>query len=107
MAVPLEELKLKRTKVEASKDLSAADRDSALSLLDQAIGFSELSNELDRRSEILSQQIQSAPRRIENIHSELARPIERAEAVIAMVAKKDTVELQQRLQKELMLLLKQ
>ena len=98
--VSLDELKLKRSEVEASQDLDKANKDNAIKLLDQAIGFSELFNELNRQSEVLSQQIESAPIRIKNIQSELDKPFDPPEAIKSVAAGKDALELQQRLQKE-------
>ena len=102
--VSLDELKVKRSEMEASQDLGKANKDSAIALLDQAIGFSNLFNEYNQQSEALSQQIKSAPSRIKAIEAELAKPFDPPEAVKALAAKKDALELQQRLQKEQALL---
>jgi potassium efflux system protein len=96
----LDGLKVKRSELEASQDLSKAEKDSAIALLDQAIGFNDLASEFKRQSDTLSQQIKSAPGRIKKIEAELANPFEPPEAVKAMAADKDALELQQRLQKE-------
>jgi potassium efflux system protein len=99
-SVSLESLKVKRSKVEASKDLDKNLKDSTLKLLDQAIGFSELSDELNRRSKFLAQQIKSAPARIKNIQAELSRPFDAPEAVNKTASKITAEMLQQQLQKE-------
>src|SRR6056300_198941 len=51
--ISLDEIKLKRSEVEASQNLDKANKDIAIKLLDQAIGFGELFNELNRQSEVL------------------------------------------------------
>jgi potassium efflux system protein len=99
-SLSLDELRAKRSVVEASQNLDKEHKTSALAWLDKAIGFSELTDELNRQSEILSQQIKSAPLRIKNIHAELAKPFDTPKGVKTMAAKKDALELQQRLQKE-------
>jgi len=96
----LDELKLKRSAVEASQDLDQASKDSAIKLLDQAIGFRESLDELNRQSKALSRQIKTTPQRIKTIQSELAKPFQPPEAIEAMAAKKNTLALEQRLQKE-------
>jgi len=98
--VSLEELKARRSNIEASQNLDKANKDSALALLDQAIGFSTLFHELNQRSETISQQIKSAPLRIKNIQSEMAKPIESPKAVKSLASEKNALELEQRLQKE-------
>ena len=99
-SMSLDELKAKRSLVESSQNLDEASKNSALALLDKAIGFSELTNELNRQSEILSQHIKSAPLRIKKVQAELAKPFDPPEGVKTMAAKKDVLDLQQRLQKE-------
>ena len=96
----LDRLRLKRTEVEASQSLDKASRDSAINLLDQAIGFGEARDEFNRLSEALSRQIKSAPQRIQTIQSELARPFQPPQALKTKGAKKNSLELAQRLQKE-------
>jgi potassium efflux system protein len=96
----LDRLRLKRTEVEASQSLDKASKDSAINLLDQAIGFGEARDEFNRLSEALSRQIKAAPRRIQTIQSELARPFQPPKVVITKAAKKNSLELEQRLQKE-------
>ncbi len=97
----LEQLRQKRSEVEASPNLDKANQDRALQMLDQAIGLRESLNELERQSGALSQQIKKAPQRIKAIQSELARPFQPPDAVKAMAAKKSALELEQQLQKEL------
>ena len=99
-SVSLDELKLKRSEVEASQNLDKATKDSAIKFLDQAIGFSELFNELNQQSEALSKQIKTAPQRIETIQSELAEPFQPPEAVEAMASNKNSLQIELRLQKE-------
>ena len=93
-------LRLKRTEVEASQSLDKASRDSAINLLDQAIGFGEARDEFNRLSEALSRQIKSAPQRIQTIQSDLARPLQPPQALKTKGAKESSLELAQRLQKE-------
>ena len=96
----LDELKLKRSEVEVSQGLDQASKDSAIKFLDQAIGFRESLEELNRQSKALSQQIKTTPQRIKTIQSELSKPFQPPEAVEAMAAKKNDLALEQRLQKE-------
>jgi hypothetical protein len=96
----LDKLRLKRSGVEASQDLDKASKDSAIKLLDQAIGFRESLDELNRQSKALSRQIKTAPQRIKTIQSELSKPFQPPEAVEAMAAKRNALALEQRLQKE-------
>ena len=96
----LDKLRLKRSEVEASQNLEKASKDSAIKMLDQAIGFRELLDEFNGQSKALSRQIKTAPQRIKTIQSELAKPFLPPEAVEAMAAKKKTLALEQRLQKE-------
>jgi len=96
----LDKLRLKRSEVEASQNLEKASKDSAIKMLDQAIGFRELLDEFNGQSKALSRQIKTAPQRIKTIQSELAKPFLPLEAVEAMAAKKKTLALEQRLQKE-------
>jgi len=63
----VDRLRLKRTEAEASQGLDKASKDSAINLLDQAIGFGEARDEFNRLSEALSRQIKSAPQRIQTI----------------------------------------
>ena len=96
----VDRLRLRRTEVEASQSLDKASKDGAINLLDQAIGFGEARDEFNRLSEALSRQIKSAPQRIQTIQAELARPFQPPQAVKTKGAKKDSLELAQRLQKE-------
>ena len=86
----LDKLRLKRSEVEASQNLEKASKDSAIKMLDQAIGFRELLDEFNGQSKALSRQIKTAPQRIKTIQSELAKPFLPPEAVEAMAAKKKT-----------------
>jgi len=99
-SLSVDRLRLKRTEVEASQGLDKASKDSAINLLDQAIGYGEARDEFNQLSEALSRQIKSAPQRIQTIQSELARPFLPPQAVKTRGAKKDSLELAQRLQKE-------
>jgi potassium efflux system protein len=96
----LEDLKQKRSNLEASQDLDESTKQNALKLLDQAIGFRERLNELQRQSEEISQKIKTAPDRIKMIQSELNRPFPPPDSVAAIAAKMDTFQLEQRLQQE-------
>ena len=96
----LDKLKLKRSEVEASQNLDKAVKDSAIQMLDQAIGFLELTDEFTRQSEALSGQIKSAPQRIKTIQSELAQPLAPPEKVKTTAAEKDALQLEQRVQQE-------
>ena len=98
--VSLDELKLKRSEVEASQNLEKASKDSAIKMLDQAIRFFELHHELNRQSEAISQQIKTAPKRINNIQSEIAKPFQQPEKVKAMAAEKNALLLEQRVRQE-------
>ena len=100
----VDRLRLKRTEVEASQSLDKASRDSAINLLDQAIGLGEARDEFNRLSEALSRQIKSAPQRIQTIQAELARPFQPPQVVKTRAAKKNSLELEARLQKEQALL---
>jgi len=84
----LDKLRLKRSEVEALQDLDKASKDSAIKLLDQAIGYRELLDEFNGRSKALSRQIKTAPQRIKTVQSELAKPFLPPEAVEAMAAEK-------------------
>ena len=70
----LDKLRLKRSEVKASPNLDKETKDSAIQMIDQAIGFRELLDELIRQSEALSGQIKTAPQRIKTIQTELAQP---------------------------------
>ena len=96
----LDKLRLKRSEVETAQNLDIASKDRALKLLDQAIGFRELLDEFNRQSRALSRQIKTTPQRIKTVQSELARPFQPPEAVNAMAAKKNSLQIEQRLQKE-------
>ena len=96
----LDKLRLKRSEVEASQNLEKASKDSAIKMLDQAIRFFELHHELNRQSEAISQQIKSAPKRIKNIQSEIAKPFQQPEKVKAMAAEKNALQLEQRVRQE-------
>ena len=96
----LDKLRLKRSELETSQNLDKAAKDSALHMLDQAIGFGEAGHEFIRLSQALSGQIKSAPQRITMIQSELAKPFQPPQAVKNMAAKKNALELVQRIQKE-------
>jgi potassium efflux system protein len=95
----LDSLRLKRSELEASQNLDKAGKDSALQMLDQAIGFRELSDEINRQSEVLSGQIKAAPLRIKTIQSELAQPP--PETVIGPAAEKKALQMEQRVQREM------
>jgi len=97
----LDKLRLKRSEVEASQNLDKEGKDSAIQMLDQAIGFRELLDELSRQSEALSGQIKTAPQRIKKIQSELAQPLAPPEKVKALAAEKNALQLEQRLQREM------
>ncbi len=99
-SLSVDEIRLERAEVEASQGLDAASKDRAIKMLDQAIGFAEARDELNRISQSLSEQIESAPQRIKTIQSELAKPIPPPQAVKAMAGQKNALELEQRLQKE-------
>ncbi len=98
--VSLDELKLKRSEVEASQNLEKASKDSAIKMLDQAIRFFELHHELNRQSEAISQQIKTAPKRIKIIQSEIAKPFQQPEKVKAMASKKNALQLEQRVRQK-------
>ena len=95
----LEKLRLKRSELEASQELDKAAKDSALQMLDQAIGFRQLLDELSRQSEVLSGQIKTAPQRIKTIQSELAQPA--PETVKGLASEKNALELEQMVQREM------
>ena len=97
----LEKLRLKRSEVEASQNLDKAGKDSAIQVLDQAIGFRELLDEFNRQSEALSGQIKTAPQRIKAIQSELAQPLSPPEKVKVLAAEKNALQLEQRVQREM------
>jgi len=96
----LDKLRLKRSEVEASQNLDKASKDSTIKLLDQAIGYRELLDEFNGRSKALSRQIKTAPPRIKTIQSELAKPFLPPEAVEAMAAEKNALQLEQQVQQE-------
>ena len=96
----LDKLRLKRSQVEVSQNLNQESKDRAIKLIDQAIDFRKLFDEFRRQSEALSRQIKTAPQRVETVQAELARPFQPPEAVAAKAAKKNTLALEQRLQKE-------
>jgi potassium efflux system protein len=96
----LDELKLKLTEIEASQALDQAGKDSAIKLINLAIGLRESFDEFNRQSEAISRQIKTTPQRIKTVHSELAKPLQPPEAVKPMAAGKSALELEQRLQKE-------
>ena len=95
----LDKLRLKRSELEASQGLDKAGKDSALQMLDQAIGFRQLLDELVRQSEILSGQIKTAPQRIKTIQSELAQPP--PETVKGPASEKNSLQLEQMVQREM------
>jgi len=95
----LDKLRLKRSELEASQDLDKAGKDSALQMLDQAIGFRQLLDELARQSEVLSGQIKTAPQRIKTIQSELAQPP--PETVKGPASEKNSLQLEQMVQREM------
>ena len=97
----LEKLRLKRSEVEASPNLEQESKDNAIRMLDRAIGFRELLDELNRQSEALSGQIKTAPQRIKAIQSELAQPPPPPEKVKALTAEKDALQLEQLVQREM------
>ena len=96
----LDKLRLKRSEVEASQNLDKASKDSTIKLLDQAIGYRELLDEFNGRSKALSRQIKTAPPRIKTIQSELAKPFLPPEAVEAMAAEKNALQLEHQVQQE-------
>ena len=96
----LDKLRLKRSEVEALQDLDKASKARAIKLLDQAIGFRELLDEFNGRSKALSRQIKTAPQRIETIQSELAKPFLPPEAVEALAAEKNALQLEHQAQQE-------
>jgi len=96
----LDFLRQKRSEVEASQDLEKEAKDSALQMLDKAIGFRERLDELNRQSETLSGLIKAAPQRIKTIRAELANPPPPPEKVKALAAEKDALQLEQRVQRE-------
>ncbi len=97
----LEKLRLKRSEAEASPNLDKESKDNAIQMLDRAIGFRELLDELNRQSEALSGQIKTAPQRIKAIQSELAQPPPPPEKVKALTAEKDALQLEQLVQREM------
>ncbi len=95
-----DKLEAKRTEVQASQRLDPAAKDRAIKMLDQAIGFRKSFDESEEQSKTLSRQIIAAPQRLRAIKSELARPVQPAEAVKTLAAQKNALELEQLLQKE-------
>jgi len=96
-----DKLESKRTEVKASPILDPAAKDTAIKMLDQAIGFRTSFDELEEQSRKLSRQINTAPQRLKTIQSELARSAEPPEKVDALAIPQNALELQQRLQKEM------
>lgn len=96
-----DELKVKRSEAEASPNLDKESKENAIQMLDRAIGFRELLDELNRQSDALSGQIKSAPQRIKAIQSELAQPPPPPEKVKALTAEKDALQLEQLVQREM------
>ena len=95
-----DQLNNKRAEIQASSDLAKESRDSAIKLLDQAIAFRKSFDDIEQQSQALSQQINTAPQRLKLIQSELAKPIQKTEAVKSLAARKNALELEQKLQKE-------
>jgi potassium efflux system protein len=94
-------LRQKRSEVEASQALDKPGKDRALQILDQAIGFRERLDELNRQSEVLAGQIKTAPQRVKTIQSELDRTPPPPEKVKALAAEKDALQLEQGVQREM------
>jgi len=95
----LDKLRLKRSELEASPNLDNEAKDSALQMIDQAIGFRQMFDQLSRQSEILAEQIKTAPQRIKAIQSELAQPP--PEPVEGPASEKNALQLEQMVQREM------
>jgi len=86
--------------VEGSPDLGAAEKESAIKMLDRAISFHKSFGEYEQQSNNLSRQMNKAPQRIATIKSELLRPKQPPKAVNVLAAEKTALELAQLLQEE-------
>jgi potassium efflux system protein len=95
----LDKLRLKRSELETSPNLDKEGKDSALQIIDQAIGFRQMLDQLNRQSEILAGQINTAPQRIKTIQSELAQPT--PETVKGPASEKNALQLEQMVQREM------
>ncbi|UCE64061.1 MAG: hypothetical protein JSU59_02645, partial [Nitrospirota bacterium] len=72
--ISLKKLKAKRAETEGSTALPDSVKKNTLTFLDQAILFQEQTDQIKRNSESFAQTIQSAPKRIKEIETELALP---------------------------------
>jgi potassium efflux system protein len=96
-AVSLDQIKAKRAAVEGSQELGESIKKSVLSLLDQAIRFREMVDQLNRETEENAQKINLAPERLKAIETELERPIPTTESVEAVASKMETDKLEQQI----------
>jgi potassium efflux system protein len=96
----VEDLKAKRALTESAADLDEAAKKTALSLLDQAIGFQETAARYLRDAETVRQRIQDAPARVKEIRKQLDREYDSPETITAMAEKMSIENLEQRATQE-------
>jgi potassium efflux system protein len=95
--VDLDSLKTRRAMVEDMKELDEAAKKQVLTALDQAIQLVEQSKKYQQAAADLGQRVQEAPKRIQTINAELARPLPTPESLVEQAAQLPVNQLEQTL----------